>query len=161
MGYGETGYAYIINTDGDVIAHPDRSMVLDQFNAIEEARNDSNLESTAEMVENMLDNQFGVDNYHFDGEDLYCGFAQVEGHDWILNVTADEDEVLAALPQLLRNAVITTGIFLLLSVVGMFFMATTISNPIKQLTTIIDRLANYNFTFVEDSKASKYLKKKR
>lgn len=29
MGYGETGYAYVINDKGIVVAHPNRDLVMD------------------------------------------------------------------------------------------------------------------------------------
>lgn len=39
-GYGEDGYAYMINSEGTVVAHRDRDKVLNQFNPIEGAKSD-------------------------------------------------------------------------------------------------------------------------
>ncbi|MDF2893066.1 MAG: methyl-accepting chemotaxis protein, partial [Clostridia bacterium] len=46
-GYGDGGYAYIINKKGTLVAHPDREKVLNQFNPIEEAKKDESQRSVA------------------------------------------------------------------------------------------------------------------
>src|SRR5690625_971597 len=38
-GYGESGYGYVINRNGTFIGHPDRELVLNHFNPINEAEN--------------------------------------------------------------------------------------------------------------------------
>ena len=38
--YGETGYTYILNTHGIVVAHPNRDYVMNQFTPIEDAKTD-------------------------------------------------------------------------------------------------------------------------
>ena len=40
MGYGDNGYGFIIDSQGTIIAHPDRQRVLDQFNPIEASKDD-------------------------------------------------------------------------------------------------------------------------
>ena len=60
MGYGENGYGYIINGNGTIIAHPDREKVINQFNPIEEAKNDKSMESHAELIEKALAERNGT-----------------------------------------------------------------------------------------------------
>ena len=52
--YGDTGYAYMINSKGVLVAHPDKDRVLNQWNPLEEAKEDDTLKSVATLFETML-----------------------------------------------------------------------------------------------------------
>ena len=71
IGYGSEGYGYMINNEGTVVAHPDRDRVLNQWNPIEEAKNDESLKSVALEIETILQKRTGVSQYTFQGKELY------------------------------------------------------------------------------------------
>ena len=48
-GYGENGYAYLINRKGIVVAHPDADKVLNQFDPITESAADPSLKPLADV----------------------------------------------------------------------------------------------------------------
>ena len=62
-GYGERGFGYVINSSGTVIAHPNREMVLNEFNPITEAENDPSLASTSTLFSRVLEVKSGVSEY--------------------------------------------------------------------------------------------------
>ena len=128
--YGELGYAYMINTSGTIVAHPDRERVLNQWNHIEEAQNDSDLESLAVFFETMIREGRGVDSYNFLGEDIYVGYAPIEGTNWIIAITANRNEVLSAVPRMQRDIISITGIFLVISVILCYLIGNSIVKPI-------------------------------
>ena len=68
-GYGESGYAYMINDIGTTVAHPDRDMVLRQQNIIEEAKSDESLASAAELFKKILVEKNGVSDYSLNNQD--------------------------------------------------------------------------------------------
>ncbi len=112
-GFGLEGYGYIINSKGIITAHPDRDKVLKQFSPIEEAKNDSSLLSLSHIFEKIIKEKYGVSTYKYDGKDLYAGYAAIEGTDWIFVITADQGEVLSAIPRL-QNIMITVLVFILI-----------------------------------------------
>ena len=61
LGYGETGYSFIIDGEGAVIAHEDRDLIMEQRNFIEEARTDDTYSELAAVLTDMTDS--GVDFY--------------------------------------------------------------------------------------------------
>ncbi|UTW70171.1 hypothetical protein KHA80_05950 [Anaerobacillus sp. HL2] len=79
MKYGEKGYSYIINGKGTIIAHPKREMVTEQFNPIEGVKEDSELQSIANLFETIFAEKQGIGEYLFNGNNLYAGFAPLKG----------------------------------------------------------------------------------
>ncbi|WFA07939.1 methyl-accepting chemotaxis protein [Tissierella sp. Yu-01] len=145
-GYGEKGYGYIINGDGIVIAHPDRQKVLNQFDPIKEAKNDESLGSLAALIEKALAEKNGIGTYTFEGNDLITGFAPIEGTDWIFIINGDQEEVLAAVPELQRSIITVTAIILALSVVIVGVIGNSIAKPIIQTVVQAVNLANLDLT---------------
>merc|ERR1711879_1142851 len=60
MGYGQKGYAYIINDKGIVVAHPNRDFVLNQFDPITESEGDKTLVNLADNFRKVLEEKSGV-----------------------------------------------------------------------------------------------------
>ena len=144
--YGEHGYAYMINGDGTVIAHHDREMVLNEFNPIEEAKNDDSQKSVASLFTTMLEEHNGVNSYSYDGNNLYAGFAQIPGTDWKIIITAVEDEVLGALPGLQRALFIITLIVLAISIIVSFVIGNSITKPIILTINHSEKIANLDLS---------------
>jgi methyl-accepting chemotaxis protein len=68
ISYGTSGYAFIINKDGTLMAHPDFKQVSDMTNYIEIAKEDAGLEELGGILENRItQEEAGVDRYVLDG----------------------------------------------------------------------------------------------
>jgi len=156
-GYGENGYAYMINSKGVVVAHPDTEKVLNQWNPIEEAKNDMTLRSVAEEFEKILRERSGVSNYHFNGMDLYDAFIPIEGTDWIFVVTAIKEEILSEIPILQRSILIIATIVLLVSTGLIYLIGNSISNPVIEAIHHSEKIAELDIT---RDIPEKYLKQK-
>jgi methyl-accepting chemotaxis protein len=156
-GYGESGYAYMINDKGVVVAHPDREKVLAQFNPIEEAKKDENLKSAAAIFEKILQEKSGVSTYNYQGNDLYAAYHPIEGSNWTLVITANKSEVLDELFSLQKASILATVIILLVSIAAAFFIGSSITKPIIDAVRHTERIANLDIT--QDVSQS-HLKKK-
>ncbi|WP_280770657.1 methyl-accepting chemotaxis protein [Salipaludibacillus daqingensis] len=146
MGYGEQGYAYIVNEVGTVIAHPNRDLVFQGFNPIESVESDPSLTSQANLFEQFLEDTNGVGNYTYEGEQLYAGFSQIEGTGWTLVINAFEEEVLSAIPPLQIKVMIVTLVILVLSIVLTFFIGSSITNPLITITKHSNKMSNLDIT---------------
>ena len=144
--YGEKGYAYIINEEGIVVGHKDREKVFDQYNPIEEAKNDKNQQSVATLFETILNERIGISNYKFNGEDLYAGYSPIEGSNWILVVTANADEVLSTIPKMRNGIIISIAIILLISIAVTYFIGSSIAKPIILAVEHSNRIAALDLT---------------
>jgi methyl-accepting chemotaxis protein len=93
--YGDTGYSYIIDNKGVLIAHGNRQFVLDQRNFVEEGKKDPQFASLGAMFQRMMKGEIGFDQYPFMGSDRFFGFAPIENTGWSIAVGAIQDDVLA------------------------------------------------------------------
>ena len=146
ISYGEQGYAYMINGEGTTIAHPDRNRVIDLWNPINDVENDASLTSVAALFSTMVENRSGIDQYQFLGNELYAGYAPVEGTDWVLVVTANEQEVLAAIPALQRNVIVMTLIILAISISVTYLLGNSITKPIIKIIEHSEKIAQLDIT---------------
>ncbi|AOY77395.1 methyl-accepting chemotaxis protein [Clostridium formicaceticum] len=146
MGFGKAGYAYIINNYGTIIAHPDREKVIGQVNPIEEAETDATLRAVAEHYKKVLEEKRGVGYYSFEGNQIYSAYALVEGRDWVIVITADEKEVLAALFTMQRNLMLITFVILAVGILLCSLVGTAIAKPIVTAVKHGEKIAKLDIT---------------
>ncbi|AKL95935.1 methyl-accepting chemotaxis protein TlpB [Clostridium aceticum] len=146
MGFGDQGYAYIIDGNGIVIAHPNRDRVVNQFNPILEVESNRELTSLAHQFQQMLEEKRGVNSYSFEGNDIYAGYAGVQGTDWIMVITANEEEVMDALPRLQRNIALMVFIILIISIIVCYLIGSSITKPVIATVKHGEKIAALDIT---------------
>ena len=151
-GFGESGYAYMINSKGTVVAHPDKEMVINRWNPLEEVNNDVSLMSVAQHIERILQERRGVGSYFFRGKNLYDAFVPIEGTDWIVVVTASRSEVLSSIPDLQKDILKTNASFLIPCIAVAYFMGYSIANPIVKIAKYSGEIASLDITQDVDKK---------
>jgi methyl-accepting chemotaxis protein len=156
-GYGKEGYAYIINNKGTVVAHPDRNKVKNQFNPIEEVKKDDSLKSVDLLFRKILGEKTGISSYSFQGSSLYASYEPIKGTDWIFVITANEKEVLSAIPALQRIVIIITVVTLIISVIVIYFIGNSISKPIIEAVNCSEKIASLD---ISNDIPGRFLKKK-
>lgn len=139
---GETGSSYIINKEGDVIAHNNFQMVMDQHNAIELSKKDASYKKIASIEQKMIKGKQGFEKYNLDGDSKILAYAPITGtNGWSIGVTASSSEFMGSIYQ-------TVIIMLVMIVIIMFVMnliirnmANIIATPIGLCTDRIKQLA--------------------
>jgi methyl-accepting chemotaxis protein len=145
-GYGKDGYAYMINDKGTVIAHPDKEKVLNQFNPIEEVKNNESLKSVATVFEKILSEKTGLNHYFYEGKNLYASYSPIKGTNWIFVITANEKEVLSAVSVLQKIIIFMVAIILLISIIVTYFMGNSITKPIIEMVKHSEKISNLDIT---------------
>ncbi len=157
LGYGENGYAYVVNKKGTTVAHPNRDYVMDQFNVLTAGGEDVRFESLSTMVETAIANGHGVGDYTFDGKALYSAYAEIPGTDWVLITVADRDEVLSSVGDMRNFLVVLTVLFLAVGIVWAFLLGRSVSAPIKALSQSIMKVADYDLSVDTQREDDRYL----
>ncbi len=152
IGYGKSGYSYIIDGNGTVIGHKDTNMVYSQFNTLEEVKNDKSLSSTADAVKKMLAEKEGTVSYSYNGHKQSAGFANIAGTDWTFVLVAPEDEILAAIPQLVEFILIIAIIILCISIAITYLIGSSIAKPIINTVEYSGKIAGLDLTENVDKK---------
>lgn len=141
-GYGEKGYGFIINYDGEIVGHPDRENVLSKYSPI----GDSSYKELADLYIEVIEKKEGITQYTYDNTTRYVGFSKIEGSEWIFLIVADQDEVLATSKVLQRNLIIVSIIGLIVAVAVTFMIGKQVVDPIIIAVNHGDKLANLDFT---------------
>jgi methyl-accepting chemotaxis protein len=139
--YGKTGYAYIVNGDGVMVAHPDRTMVYGQDKTLEKAQADPSQKGLATLLTNVISGKSGVENYTYKGVTKYAGYTPIEGTRWFFSLTAPRDEVFAEVDRL---QIIMLGAAILLALLSAgvaFLIASRIHKPIVSMMRIAEKFS--------------------
>ncbi|SDB25429.1 methyl-accepting chemotaxis sensory transducer with Cache sensor [Desulfonatronum thiosulfatophilum] len=139
--YGNTGYSYIIDSKGALIAHGNRQFVLDQRNFIEEARTDSQYAQLAAMFQRMTRGESGFDEYPFMGSDRFFGYAPIANTGWSIAVGAMKDDVFEQIYALRWAIGIASLVFFGLGIVIALLVSRTITSPINRLMNYAESVA--------------------
>ncbi|KLU64794.1 methyl-accepting chemotaxis protein McpC [Desulfosporosinus acididurans] len=133
--YGNTGYSYLFDSTGLVIAHPENSQVL-KLNVIK-----SNSASLNQIGSQMLKNQQGSGEYVFENIDKEVVYTTIPNTDWHLVLTAPINEFYSFATKLLYMSLgAGLGVALLIAVLA-WFISKRISKPIVALAEQTDILA--------------------
>lgn len=130
IGYGEKGYSYMINASGTMIAHPNSEFVIKKFNPISAAENDSGLEGIAKAFEKIQEEKTGVTSFTYEKSNLFAGFAPIKGTEWSFVITADEDEIMSAIPRMFRSILFAMAVVFPCSLGIVFFLDNALTRPL-------------------------------
>ena len=140
----ETGYAYLVNAENNIMCHKDyeTGTPLSEADAkAQECLNDPEKEGKVQHI----------------GKDMYIYLTLENGMKYVMTVPYNE---MIKKVNVFSN--ILLGLFLLIFVVAVvyaFFIGSSIANPIRQLTNIIQKTANFNFERNAESQKLMKLKK--
>ncbi len=84
----ENGAAYIIDNEGNTIAHANFTLVENSSNTIQDAKTDSGLRQLAELEQNMVEGESGFGKYSYNGTTKYMAYAPVGINGWSIAITA-------------------------------------------------------------------------
>ena len=158
--YGKTGYAYILNAEGQILGHPDQSLV-DQNKTIRElAAADSSynsfIKSFEQDMQSLRGSKSGLAEYDWKGKKIVA-FARIEGTNWGVLVQVEEREITGPIQAMTVSLILISVIFLALGLVAMFVVSNSITVPIGNLNGLVERLADFNLILEENRPTKKYL----
>lgn len=131
---GKTGYPFMIENTGLIIAHPNREHIL--------KLDISKLEGMESISGLMTAQKSGVEHYRFKGIDKIAGFAPVTATGWSIAVTQDEPEFMGPV-HAIRNIVLMAGVvFLVITLMGVLFFVRGIMAQLGQDPAEIAKVAS-------------------
>lgn len=155
--YGKNGYAFMMNENGTIIAHPDTSLVLSRYNPISEAEKDPDVKSLAYAFSTILQNKSGVVSYEKNNSIYYAGFSPIKGTNWSFVITADEKKIMSALPKMIKSIVTAMFIILLCSIGIVYLLDSRLTKPLIVIADHSKRLGELD---IRENIKEKYLKQK-
>ncbi len=136
---GETGFGFIINKEGKIIAHPDREKIMEEQSDINENQ------KFRDFIKEINSREKGYAFYNYSGKDYFTTYSKIAGTEWFLALTAPEQEVFQKL-DILKNKfftlifiTITSCLFCCLLLAGYLFKRKTVED-LEQLVEEDKRL---------------------
>ena len=137
---GKTGYCYVINSDGTVIAHKDVSIVDNFGNSQQRAQKDAQFNSLAAFEKQALQNsEAGIGNYAYKGISNIAAHALVKTTGWTVIIKAPYHEFMGTVNNL-RLSLYAIGVGIVLAaLIVVYFVACAMVKPVQ---TAVDALKN-------------------
>ncbi|MCL1815528.1 MAG: methyl-accepting chemotaxis protein [Treponema sp.] len=130
---GKSGYAFMANKQGIIVAHPDNDLVLKQWNPVKEAENDHSLKPLADMLRLASSEKSGIASYDYKGQSRICSFSEVPGHPWTLFVTIEKKD-FAEVVSGMRNIILAIGAICTLAGIGVAIpIGKSIAKPVIRI----------------------------
>ncbi|MDF2802193.1 MAG: methyl-accepting chemotaxis protein [Anaerocolumna sp.] len=139
VGDNTTGYAYLLDSKGNVVYHPDKTLIGTALG----------IDPITTLVKQINSNSYSDTNtisYTFNGEQIYAGYHIDTNNHWILVLAANESAVLSSLNNVTTNSLFITLILMFVLSVLSYLFAGTITGPIRKLTKYIQKTSNLDFT---------------
>ena len=121
---GKTGYGYMTDETGLLLAHPEKKNIL--------TLNTAKLEGMEEFMTKMLSGDTGVDKYVHKGVGKISGYAPLKTVNWFVGITQDADEYLAPVNAIRNIIVFVTLIAVAITVTLVVIASMAIVRPINQ-----------------------------
>ncbi len=116
---GKNGYAYVIDNDGDVISHPDKSKILSENFA------------GYDFGKYIMNEKNGYTRYIFNGVRKAAGFRTGNRHKWTIVITANDADVYSGVRKIARISIIITILCIALISLVVFFIVRSVVRPLK------------------------------
>ncbi|MGB5824114.1 MAG: methyl-accepting chemotaxis protein [Proteocatella sp.] len=142
---GETGGAYIINEEGDIIAHKDEQLVAMQENLIEDSKSDSSLKDLAELQQLAISGEPTHGEYTYEGKDKLIFFSPIEGTAWSIGVNVEKYEFMKGGYMAALICILISLAALILGAIVMIRFTNTLVRPIKEVEDAAKSMAEGNF----------------
>lgn len=130
---GQSGYAFIIDKNGRVIAHPDRKMV----NNMEDL-------SKLEIVREVMVGKSGNMEYIYEGETKLAAYQPIDTTGWGVIVQLPVKEAFSQVNTALKEGIITILIILLISIFLAYFTARYMTSPIYKAINFSQEITEGN-----------------
>jgi len=142
----KTGYSFLVNNTGTMIANPNNDLVANQFNPIKLAKEDKDpaWQSMATAMKEALDKKAGHSFFKIDGKDYVGVYHEVTGFDWLL-FTVTETQEIAGLLNSMRVIIISIAlVFIIIGLVLAVIFGRSITHPLKKCVDVAHQIAQGN-----------------
>ena len=141
-----SAYIYIVDRQGMMLAHPDESKIGNPVENAAVKEVISKLDAGEELTSDIIE-------YEFKGKNKYAAYYVGNGDNYIAVLTADVDDVLSGIKAINLNALIITGISILVFSAIALLIERIISKPLIKLSSTLEQLGTGDVTVTCDAES--------
>lgn len=137
---GEDGYSFIINENGDYIAHKNTKYIFNYNNFFEQLNDEgNNIELLKEKIKNNSDRLMDI---VLDSKEYYIGATELESKNWYLIFVIPKSEFLLELNNLMLFEILSILFAILIVILGVRLLIKTIKNHNLAYTDSLTNISN-------------------
>lgn len=137
---GANGYSFLINENGDYIAHKNTKYIFEYNNFFEQLNKEgNNIELLKEKIRN---NSNRLMNIVLDNKEYYLGSTELESKNWYLIFVIPKSEFLLELNNLMLFEILSIVFAILFVILGMRLLIKTIKNQKLAYTDSLTNISN-------------------
>lgn len=142
MGYGEEGYAYMVDMDGTMHIHTDKEMVVNRQNAFDDIETGGMLGHLGVAMQDMDMTTSQIITYEFLGDTRYIGMRPVGETSWLIAVGGFESEILKGIYVMRQRILSVAALIILAGAIAVFILGSSIVKPITAVVGIAGEIAS-------------------
>ena len=128
---GKTGYAYIVNSKGKFIAHPDQDLVKQMYDG-----------SNLKPVKKVIAGESGSNRYTFEGQEKLASYVPVEVADWGIIVQLPAKEAFQQIKAEQKFVGLVLIAVIIFSVAIAIWLGRYITNPLRKAVNFAQKIAD-------------------
>lgn len=136
----ESSYAYVVSSDGTMLYHPTESKIGQPVENAVVSGVVSEIQSGNKNIEPK------VVDYDFKGVTKYAAYYVNENADFILVISADEDEIMLPITRIMQLSIAVALLIILICSVAGYVVAGAMIRPVIKITKVINKLSHMDFT---------------
>ncbi|OOM74953.1 methyl-accepting chemotaxis protein PctC [Clostridium puniceum] len=132
---GETGYAYITDSKGQILAHPDEKMAAERTNVLE-----------VSIVEKAINGQAGAEIYEYKGQKTFGSYTRVSNTGWAVVVRQGYEDAFSSVSKAQMKAIGIALSILAISIIIGVIVSRSMIKPLLTLKDAAKELSEGNLT---------------
>jgi len=134
-----SSYIYVVDSDGIMLMHPTESKVG------EPVENEVVIGLVKQLQSGIIP-ESNVTEYEYRGVDKLAAYYVMKNGRAILVLTADKEDAFGAINDFAVQCVIGSAVVLILTALAGWLISRSIAKPIRMLTDVVDKNAEFDFT---------------
>lgn len=135
---GKTGYNFMIQKDGFVLAHPNVELVM-KLNLLEDKTISEDMRT---LGKKMAQGEAGIAKYQYNGIEMIGAYMPLPGTDWAIATNIEAREVASRLNSLTQIFIVLTIVILALSIGVAYIITLRMIKPIDVIREVSEKVAN-------------------
>ena len=131
-----TGYAFLMNDEGTIVAHPRKEFIL--------APALSGLPDTEDIKDKVFNKGDGIASYSFEGHEKIVGLSRMRVTDWTAAFTQNKDEIMSPVNRIIYSIFFSGLIFLVITMLIIVLLSRRLSTPIQKMMEIRKQVTQHS-----------------